>query len=88
MMYFPISRVPDSLREYLLQCSSENAREFERLQAQHAEAYRNRDYTRLNQLWSAMARHIEPADPIARIEGGIGGAVWIDETRLPPGLLV
>lgn len=75
MMYFPITYVPDGLREYLLQCSSENARESERLQAQHAEAYRNRDYKRLSQLWAEMARHIEPSNPFARIDGGTGSAV-------------
>jgi len=55
---------------------------------QLAVANRNRDFKRADQLQAAMARHLEPSNPFARLEGGAGGLVlWVDETRVPPEVL-
>ena len=79
--------VPDPLKEFVLRCSEDNCRAFERLKRDHEAAVASKQFDLAMQIWARMAQYVQPSNPVVRIFGGIAPYILVDEGQMPPGCL-
>ena len=81
LRYIPIAKMTEAERQPILRAIERDYVGFERLRTEHAEAMRNRQWERAQEIGQRMGEYMEPSDPAIRIVGGRGGYVLVDESR-------